>query len=70
MESEIQTLGASTISLIKSTQVISSVYSAVKELAENALDAGTSLLAVRLVSHMLLAYLSTLQRMFYRNATL
>ena len=43
-------LQPSTIKLITSAQVITSVSTAVKELVENSLDAGSSLIEVRLVS--------------------
>ncbi len=40
----------STIKLISSTQVISSIFSAVKELVENAIDAKADYIEVKLVS--------------------
>lgn len=43
-------LPASTIKLITSSQIITSVSSAVKELFENALDAGATSVDVKLVS--------------------
>ena len=43
-------LPSSTVRLISSTQVITSVSSAIKELLENALDAGATSLEVKLVS--------------------
>ena len=43
-------LSKETIQLISSTQVITSVYSAVKELVENSIDAGSTNIEVRLVS--------------------
>lgn len=43
-------LQPSTIKLITSAQVITSVSTAVKELVENALDAASSVIEVRLVS--------------------
>ena len=38
--SELVSLPQDTVSLLKSTQVVTSVWSAVKELIENSLDAG------------------------------
>lgn len=46
----IKPLSKETIKLINSTQVISSVYSAVKELVENSLDAQAKNIEVNLVS--------------------
>lgn len=46
----VSSLAPDTVYLIKSAQVITSVYAVVKELSENALDAGTTSLTVRLVS--------------------
>ena len=40
-----------TVSLLKSSQVVTSVWSAVKELVENSLDAGASSVEVRLEDH-------------------
>ena len=40
--SELVSLPQDTVSLLKSTQVVTSVWSAVKELIENSLDAGAS----------------------------
>ena len=37
---EISSLAQDTVSLLKSSQVVTSVWSAVKELVENSLDAG------------------------------
>ena len=45
-----QKLAGDTIQLISSSQVITSVHSVVKELVENALDAKTSNVDVRLVN--------------------
>ena len=42
------TLPEDTVSLLKSSQVVTSVWSAVKELVENSLDAGASSVEVRL----------------------
>jgi len=46
----ISQLPPSTIKLLTSSQVITSVFSAVKELIENSLDAGASNIDVKLVS--------------------
>lgn len=47
----IKPLSKETIKLINSTQVISSVYSAVKELVENSLDAKATNIEVNLVNN-------------------
>ncbi|KAJ8686741.1 hypothetical protein QAD02_022535 [Eretmocerus hayati] len=47
----IKPLSKETIKLINSTQVISSIYSAVKELVENSLDAGAQNIEVNLVDN-------------------
>ena len=44
----IEALPTSTVHLIKSSQVITSLVSIVKELVENAIDAGATILTVRL----------------------
>lgn len=44
-------LSANTVRLLTSSQVITSVVSAVKELMENSLDAGASSVEIKLVSH-------------------
>jgi DNA mismatch repair ATPase MutL len=46
----IKQLNKETIQLINSTQVISSVYSAIKELVENSLDAQAENIEVNLVN--------------------
>ena len=46
----IRQLERETVQLLSSSQVITSVHSAVKELVENALDADATSIAVRLVS--------------------
>ena len=43
-------LPLSTIKLLKSTQVITSLYSIIKELVENSIDAGSSSLILKIVS--------------------
>lgn len=48
--STLAALNPSTIRLLGGTQVITSVFSVVKELIENALDAGASTIDIRLVS--------------------
>ena len=45
--SELVSLPQDTVSLLKSTQVVTSVWSAVKELIENSLDAGAKNIEVR-----------------------
>lgn len=45
-----QKLSTTTIKLISSSQVITSVYAAVKELVENSIDAQATSIEVRLVS--------------------
>jgi len=49
--SELKELPQSTVRLLGSTQVITSVFSVVKELVENSLDAGSKTLDVKLVRH-------------------
>lgn len=44
-------LPSSTVKLIGSSQVITSVFSVVKELVENAIDAGATNINIKLVSH-------------------
>ena len=44
--SELVSLPSDTINLLKSTQVVTSVWSAVKELVENSLDAGAKTIEV------------------------
>ena len=46
----IKPLGTETIKLIKSTQIITSIFSVVKELVENSLDASAKHIEVNLVS--------------------
>ena len=48
----------STISRLSSSQVITSVASVVKELVENALDAGATAIDVKLVSRCIIALIS------------
>jgi len=50
-------LQESTVCRLSSSQVITSVASVVKELVENALDAGASAIDVRLVTLQFLAFL-------------
>lgn len=50
----IHKLEFNTVSLIKSSQVISSIAAIVKELVENSLDANATLLNIKLVSYFLL----------------
>ena len=47
----IKPLSGDTVKLLKSTQVITSIYSVVKELVENSLDANAKNIDVNLVSH-------------------
>lgn len=47
--SSIKPLSKETVKLINSTQVISSIYSAIKELVENSLDAQAQNIEVNLV---------------------
>jgi len=49
-------LAESTVRFISSSQVISSVSSAVKELVENAIDAGATSIDIRLVRFVLIYY--------------
>ena len=46
---DLKSLPASTVRLIGSSQVITSVYSVVKELLENALDAQSTSIDIKLV---------------------
>ena len=47
---KIESLPSSTIRLIGSSQVITSVFSVVKELLENSIDASASAIDIRLVN--------------------
>ena len=51
IESSLKELPKSTVRLLGSTQVITSVYSVVKELVENAFDASSNNIDVKLVQY-------------------
>ena len=47
-ENQLVSLPTATVNLLKSTQVVTSVWSAVKELLENSLDAGATNIEVKI----------------------
>lgn len=54
----ISALDKDTVKLIITTQVITSISTAAKELIENALDAGAKNIEINLVFHLLLLFLN------------
>lgn len=54
----ISALDKDTVKLITTTQVITSISTAAKELIENALDAGAKNIEINLVFHLLLLFLN------------